>query len=79
MCDGWTGPTKLSINNFMVYFKISTIFLKSIDASDNIKDNKYIYGLLKDVIKEVSEANVVQNAIDNGSAFVKARKLLMKK
>ena len=63
----------------MVYCKGSTIFLKSVDASKNIKDNKYIYGLLKDVIKEVSEANVVQIVTDNGSSFVKAKKLLMKK
>ena len=79
MSDGWTGPTKLSIINFMVYSKRSTIFLKSVDASDKIKDNKYIYGLLKDVIKEVGETNVVQIVTDNGSAFVKAGKLLMKK
>ena len=63
----------------MVYCKGSTIFLKFVDASDNIKDNKYIFGLLKDVIKDVGEANVVQIVIDNGSTFVKARKLLMKK
>ena len=79
MSDGWTGPTKLSIINFMVYSKGSTIFLKSVDASDKIKDNKYIYGLLKDMIKEVGETNVVQIVTDNGSAFVKAGKLLMKK
>ena len=79
ICDGWTSPTKLSIINFMVYCKENTFFLKSVDASDNIKDNKYIYGLLKDVIKEVGEANVVQIVTDNGSAFVKAGKLLMKK
>ena len=79
MSDGWTGPTKLSIINFMVYSKGSTIFLKSVDASDKIKNNKYIYGLLKDVIKEVGETNVVQIVTDNGSAFVKAGKLLMKK
>ena len=47
--------------------------------SDKIKDNKYIYVLLKDVIKEVGKANVVQIVTDNGSAFVKAEKLLMKK
>ena len=40
MCDGWTGPTKLNKINFMVYSKGNTIFLKSIDALDNIKDNK---------------------------------------
>ena len=59
ICDGWTGPTKLSIINFMVYCKGSIIFLKFVDASNNIKDNKYIYGLLKDVIKKVGKANVV--------------------
>ena len=79
MCYGWTGPTKLSIINFLVYSKGSIIFLKSVDASDKIKDNKYIYSLLTDVIKEVGEANVVQIVIDNGSTFVKAGKLLMKK
>ena len=77
MCDGWTGPTKLSIINFIVYCKGNTFFLKFVDASDNIKDNKYIYGLLKDVIKEVGEANVMQIVIDKGSAFVKAGKFLM--
>ena len=79
MCDGWTGPTKLSIINFMAYLKRSTIFLKSVDVLDKIKDNKYIYGLLKDVIKEVGEENVVQIVTDNGLALVKAGKLLMKK
>ena len=79
ICDGWTGPTKLSIINFMLYCKGSRIFLKSVDASENIKDNKYIYSLLKDVIKEVGETNVVQLVTDNGSTFVKAGKLLMKK
>ena len=39
----------------MIYCKGSKNFLKSVDALDNIKDNKYIYGLLKDVIKEVGE------------------------
>ena len=63
----------------MVYCKGNTLFLKSIDASENIKDNNYIYGLLKDVIKEVGEANVVQIVTDNESTFVNARKLLMKK
>ena len=35
--------------------------------------------MLKDAIKEVGEANVVQIVTDNGSAFVKEGKLLLKK
>ena len=69
----------MSIIDFMVYSKGIIIFLKYVDASNKIKDKKYIYGLLKDMIKEVGEANVVQIVTDNGSAFVKAGKLLMKK
>ena len=58
----------------MVYCKSHTTFLKSIDASNKIKDHQYIYGLLKDVVKEVGEKNVVQIVIDNGSAIIKAGK-----
>ncbi|CAB4294213.1 unnamed protein product [Prunus armeniaca] len=45
-----------------------------VDTSDHIKNYKYIYKLLRDVIMEVGEHNVVQVVTDNGSAFVKARK-----
>ena len=55
------------------------VFLKLVDASNNIKDQKYIYELLKIVIKEVGRKNVVQIVIDNRSTFVKVGKLLMKK
>ena len=79
MSDGWTGPMKLSIINFMVYSKGTMVFLKSVDVSNNIKDHKYIYELLKTVIKEVDRENVVQIVTDNGSASMKAGKLLMKK
>ena len=79
MSDGWTGPTKLSIINFMVYSKGTTVFLKLIDASNYIKDHKYIYELLKTIIKEVGKENVVQIVTDNELAFMKARKQLMKK
>ncbi len=79
MCDGWTGPTKLSIINFMVYSKGSTVFLKSVDASHHIKDHTYIYNLLKDVVKEVGKDNVVQVVSDNASAYKKAGKKLMER
>ena len=72
MCDRWTGPTKLSIINFIVYSKGNTIFLKYVDTTDKIKGNKYIYVLLKYVIKEVGKANVVHIVTNNGSTFVKA-------
>ena len=50
----------------MVYLKGTTVFLKLVDASNNIKDHKYIYKLLKTIIKEVDQENVVQIVTDNG-------------
>ena len=79
MSDEWIGSTRLNIINFMVYSKGRGVFLKSVDAFNNIKNHKYIYKLLKNAIKEVGVDNVVQMVTDNGSAFLKAGKLLMKK
>ena len=79
MSDGWIRPTRLSMINFIVYSKGSMVFLKSVDASNNIKDHKYIYKLLKNVIKEVEVDNVVQIVTDNGLPFMKSGKVLMKK
>ena len=53
MSDGWTGPTRLSIINVMVYSAGKTVFLKSIDASDKIKNWQYIYKILSEVVKEI--------------------------
>ena len=66
MSDGWTWSTRLNIINFMVYSKGSVVFLKSVDAFNNIKNHKYIYKLLKNAIKEVGVDNVVQIVTDNG-------------
>ena len=79
MSDGLTWPTKLSIINFMVYSKGTTVFLKSVNALNHIKDHKYIYELLKTIIKEFDQENVVQIVTDNGSTFMKPGKQLMKK
>ncbi|XP_042490145.1 uncharacterized protein LOC122070102 [Macadamia integrifolia] len=77
MCDGWTGPTRKSIINFMVYCDGRTIFLTSSDASKERNDVKYIYKLLKDVVEEVGIQNVVQIVTDNGSNYKKARIKMM--
>ena len=79
MADGWTGPTKLSIINFMVYSGGKTVFLKSVSASGEIKEHKYIYKLLVSVIKEVGKHNVVHIVTDNSSNYKKVGLEVMKK
>ena len=77
MADGWTGPTRLSIINIMVYCAGSTVFLKSIDASEKIKNADYLVEILSEVIEQVGPANVIQIVTDNGSNYKSAGKKLM--
>ena len=52
------------------------MFLKSIDASDKVKDGHLLFQLLDEVVEEVGVANVVQIITDNASNYVLAGKLL---
>lgn len=54
------------------------IFLKYVDTTNSFKDHN-TYGLSKFVINDVTQTNVVQLVMDNGSIFVKGGKLLIKK
>ncbi|XP_073115646.1 uncharacterized protein [Elaeis guineensis] len=69
MCDGWTGPTRRSIINFLTYCDGKIFFYKSIDASDKMHDATYILGLMKEVIDSVGEQHVVQIITDNGPQY----------
>ncbi|PWZ44710.1 hypothetical protein Zm00014a_021525 [Zea mays] len=42
MCDSWTGPTKKIIINFLVYCNGMMYFLKTIDATGEVQDHKFI-------------------------------------
>ncbi|KAL5766212.1 hypothetical protein ACOSP7_016829 [Xanthoceras sorbifolium] len=47
------------IFNFMVNSKGSTVFLKSLDVSNKIKDHRSIYDLLKEVVKVIESTSLV--------------------
>ena len=79
LTDGWTGPTRLSIINIMVYCAGATVFLKSVDASKHTKTGEYIYGILRSVLKEIGKHNVVQVVTDNGSNYRSAGLKLQRK
>ena len=79
MCDGWTGPTRRSIINFLTYCDGKTFFQKSIDASDQVHDASYILRLMEEVIDQVGEHNVVQVITDNGPQYRAAGQILMER
>eukprot|EP00253_Pinus_taeda_P028843 PITA_28843 len=79
MSDGWTNQRNRTIINFLVFCPHGTMFLKSVDASDKVKDGHLLFQLLDQVVEEVGVANVVQIITDNASNYVLAGKLLEEK
>eukprot|EP00253_Pinus_taeda_P010769 PITA_10769 len=79
MSDGWTDQRNRTIINFLVFCPQGTMFLKSVDASDKVKDGHLLFQLLDQVVEEVGVANVVQIITDNASNYVLAGKLLEEK
>jgi hypothetical protein len=43
MCDSWTGPTRMSVINFLIYCNGVTWFHKSIDATGKSQDAKFLF------------------------------------
>ena len=73
MCDSWTGPTSMSIINFMVYCNGRMFFHKSINATGQIQNADFLYDGIKEVIvDEIGHESVVQIITDNGSNYKKA-------
>lgn len=79
MSDRWTDQRNRTIINFLVFCPQGTMFLKSVDASDKVKDGHLLFQLLDEVVEEVGVANVVQIITDNASNYVLAGKLLEEK
>jgi len=74
--DGWSDPQKKPLINFIIVTNTGPIFLKSINASDEIKDKDFIARHMRDVVIEVGPDNVVQIITDN-AAVCKAAGMLI--
>ena len=79
MSDGWTDGNSRCLINFLVNSPVDTWFLKSIDASDSIKNGKLMFTYLDEVVEEIGEENVVQVITDDASSYVNAGMRLMEK
>ncbi|XP_058005468.1 uncharacterized protein LOC131181423 [Hevea brasiliensis] len=65
--DGWSDPQRRPLINFMVIYESGSMFIKSVDCSDEVKDKQFIANLLKKVIDEVGHQKVVQVITNNAS------------
>ncbi|GKE28674.1 zinc finger, CCHC-type containing protein, partial [Tanacetum coccineum] len=65
-----------SLINFLVNCPTGTIFLKSIDASEHVKDAQLIVKMINEVIEDVGEENILQFITDNGLNYKAAGAIL---
>lgn len=79
LSDGWFDIRNTSLINFLVNNPHGTVFFKTVDASDCVKDAEKLFELLDSVIEEIGEDIVVQVVTDNASAYKAAGNLLMEK
>ncbi|XP_078150193.1 uncharacterized protein LOC144545498 [Carex rostrata] len=76
MADGWTDQRRRTLINFLVQCPKGTVFLKSIDATEESKTAEMLFKLFKEVVQFVGSENVVHIVTDNARNYVAAGRLL---
>ncbi|XP_054789540.1 uncharacterized protein LOC129295087 [Prosopis cineraria] len=79
MADGWTDVRQRTLINFLVYSTYGMVFVKSVDASDLVKDARTLFSLFCEVIEWVGPKNIVHVVTDNAVNYVACGKLIKEK
>ncbi|KAL0906544.1 hypothetical protein M5K25_025046 [Dendrobium thyrsiflorum] len=79
MSDRRSDMKSRSLINILVNNPYGTVFLRSAEASDEVKNAEFIFNLLDGVVEEIGEQLVVQVVTDNASAYKAAGHILMEK
>ncbi|RVW62613.1 hypothetical protein CK203_059531 [Vitis vinifera] len=79
MGDGWTDNRQRTLINFLVYCPEGISFVKSVDASDIVKDATNLFQLFDEVTEWVGPLNVVHVVTDNAANYVAAGRLISQK
>lgn len=79
LIDDWTNSYGITICNFFVNSPKGTVFLKSLNASENCKTVDGIFAMIDGIVEEVCEENVVQVVTRNESNYRAAGKMLVSK
>ena len=79
MADGWQDQKNRQLINFLVYCPNGITFIKSVDASDIVKDAPTLCKLFEDMVEFVGASNVVHLVTDNAANYKAAGRLLNEK
>ncbi|XP_031250759.1 uncharacterized protein LOC116108655 [Pistacia vera] len=79
MADGWTNNSHRLLINFLVYCPKGVCFVKSVDASDVVKDAATLFGLFEEIALWVGPNNIVYLVTDNGANYKAAGRMLFEK
>eukprot|EP00253_Pinus_taeda_P017474 PITA_17474 len=75
MSDGWIDQRNRTLINLLVSCPVGTMFLKSVAASEKVKNAQLICKMMEEVIQEVGEERVVQIVTDNVANYMVAGRL----
>ncbi|GAV85530.1 DUF659 domain-containing protein/Dimer_Tnp_hAT domain-containing protein, partial [Cephalotus follicularis] len=76
MVYGWTDNRQRTLINFLVYCPAGLTFIKSVDASDAVKDAPTLVNLFFEVAEWVGPSNVVHMVTDNVANYIASGRLL---
>ena len=79
MLDSWTYEKSKYLINFIVNSPAGTWFLKSIYASNIMKNGELMFKYLDEVVEKFGEENVVQVITNNVSNYVNVEMRFMEK
>ena len=79
MGDGWTDNRQRTLINFMVYCLQGISFVKSVDASNIVKDATNPLLLFDEIITWVGLSDMLQMVIDSVANYVATGRLIYEK
>ncbi|XP_042007493.1 uncharacterized protein LOC121756101 [Salvia splendens] len=78
--DGWRDSvSQRDIINFLVNSPKGSVFIKSVDVSNIVKDANALLPMFEEIVDYVGEQNVIQIVTDNASNYKKAGLMLQVK
>lgn len=77
MMDKWTARNGKMIINILVNCPMGSVFLGSVDASNESTNATKMYNLFEKTIEQIGPQHVVQIVTDNASENVKAGDMIM--